>query len=59
VNEHHQNAYGLMPSPNIIAACLSQRTSRVQVGTMPHAQAMENMTLFAREVMPALRAEFA
>ena len=20
VNEHHQNAYGLMPSPNIIAA---------------------------------------
>src|SRR5205823_11078262 len=27
VNEHHQNAYGLMPSPNLIAACLSQRTS--------------------------------
>lgn len=31
VNEHHQNAYGLMPSPNIIAACLSQRTSRVKI----------------------------
>ena len=28
VNEHHQNAYGLMPSPNIMAACLARRTSR-------------------------------
>jgi alkanesulfonate monooxygenase SsuD/methylene tetrahydromethanopterin reductase-like flavin-dependent oxidoreductase (luciferase family) len=26
-NEHHQNAYGLMPSPNIIAAGLARRTS--------------------------------
>ena len=26
VNEHHQNAYGLMPSPNLIAAALTQRT---------------------------------
>ena len=31
INEHHQNAYGLMPSPNIIAACLSQRTRRVKI----------------------------
>ena len=28
VNEHHQNGYGLMPSPNIIAAALARRTSR-------------------------------
>ena len=28
VNEHHQNAYGLMPSPNLIAAALTQRTKR-------------------------------
>ncbi|MGH3055799.1 MAG: LLM class flavin-dependent oxidoreductase, partial [Gaiellaceae bacterium] len=28
VNEHHQNAYGLMPSPNINAAGLARRTSR-------------------------------
>ena len=27
-NEHHQNGYGLMPSPNLIAATLSRRTSR-------------------------------
>ena len=26
VNEHHQTAYGGMPSPNIIAAALTQRT---------------------------------
>jgi alkanesulfonate monooxygenase SsuD/methylene tetrahydromethanopterin reductase-like flavin-dependent oxidoreductase (luciferase family) len=31
VNEHHQNAYGLMPSPNLIAACLSQRTTKVKI----------------------------
>src|SRR3954467_13558202 len=28
VNEHHQNGYGLMPSPNIIAAGLARRTRR-------------------------------
>src|SRR5689334_16368035 len=27
VNEHHANAYGLMPSPNIMAATLTRRTS--------------------------------
>ena len=33
INEHHQNAYGIMPSPNLIAAALSQRvqTARVMV----------------------------
>jgi pimeloyl-ACP methyl ester carboxylesterase len=29
-----------------------------QVGSMPHDLTMKNMELFAREVMPALRAEF-
>lgn len=28
VNEHHNNAYGLMPSPNLMAAALTRRTSR-------------------------------
>ncbi len=27
VNEHHQNAYGMMPSPNIMAAALSRRST--------------------------------
>src|SRR5438876_620327 len=31
VNEHHQNAYGLMPSPNIMAAALTKMTSRVKI----------------------------
>lgn len=28
VNQHHANAYGLMPSPCLMAAALSRRTSR-------------------------------
>ncbi len=31
VNEHHQNAYGLMPSPNIMAACLARRTTHAKI----------------------------
>jgi len=31
LNEHHQNIYGLMPSPNIIAAALTQKTSRGKI----------------------------
>src|SRR2546429_8318624 len=31
VNEHHNNAYGLMPSPNLMAATLTRRTSRAAV----------------------------
>ena len=31
LNEHHQNIYGLMPSPNIIAAALTQRTSTAKI----------------------------
>ncbi len=31
LNEHHQNIYGLMPSPNLIAAALAQRTKRGKI----------------------------
>jgi alkanesulfonate monooxygenase SsuD/methylene tetrahydromethanopterin reductase-like flavin-dependent oxidoreductase (luciferase family) len=31
LNEHHQNIYGLMPSPNLIAAALTQRTERGKI----------------------------
>src|SRR5882672_1352364 len=31
VNEHHQNAYGMMPSPNIMAATLARRTSKAML----------------------------
>jgi Luciferase-like monooxygenase len=29
MNEHHSKPYGLMPSPNIVAAALIQRTRRI------------------------------
>ena len=31
LNEHHQNIYGLMPSPNIIAAALAHATKRGRI----------------------------
>jgi alkanesulfonate monooxygenase SsuD/methylene tetrahydromethanopterin reductase-like flavin-dependent oxidoreductase (luciferase family) len=34
LNEHHQNAYGLMPEPNIIAAALTQRTKRCKIAVI-------------------------
>ena len=37
VNEHHQNAYGLMPSPNIIAAMLAMRTKRIKIAVVGNA----------------------
>jgi alkanesulfonate monooxygenase SsuD/methylene tetrahydromethanopterin reductase-like flavin-dependent oxidoreductase (luciferase family) len=37
VNEHHQNAYGLMPSPNLIAAALTQRTKRMKIAVIGNA----------------------
>src|SRR5258706_107072 len=40
VNEHHQNAYGLMPSPNIIAAGLARRTSRAAIAVIGNSIAL-------------------
>src|SRR5437764_1471155 len=37
VNEHHANAYGLMPSPNIMAATLTRRTSCAALGALGHS----------------------
>ena len=31
VNEHHQNAYGNMPSPNLMASILARQTERVKI----------------------------
>jgi alkanesulfonate monooxygenase SsuD/methylene tetrahydromethanopterin reductase-like flavin-dependent oxidoreductase (luciferase family) len=33
-NEHHYSAYGTMPSPNLIASALSQRTRRIKIGVL-------------------------
>jgi alkanesulfonate monooxygenase SsuD/methylene tetrahydromethanopterin reductase-like flavin-dependent oxidoreductase (luciferase family) len=37
VNEHHQSAYGLMPSPNIMAAALARRTSKARLMVLGNA----------------------
>ncbi|HEX2888630.1 LLM class flavin-dependent oxidoreductase [Vineibacter terrae] len=42
VNEHHANAYGLMPSPNIMAAALARRTSKAAVMVLGDSIALYN-----------------
>jgi alkanesulfonate monooxygenase SsuD/methylene tetrahydromethanopterin reductase-like flavin-dependent oxidoreductase (luciferase family) len=37
VNEHHQNAYGTMPSPNLMAAALIRRTQRAKIAILGNA----------------------
>jgi alkanesulfonate monooxygenase SsuD/methylene tetrahydromethanopterin reductase-like flavin-dependent oxidoreductase (luciferase family) len=37
VNEHHQSAYGLMPSPNIMAAALARRTEKARIMVLGNA----------------------
>src|SRR3954469_10489472 len=37
VNEHHQNAYGNMPSPNLIASILARQTKRVRIAVVGNA----------------------
>ena len=40
VNEHHQNAYGMMPSPNIMAAALARRTTRAAIMVLGNSIAL-------------------
>ncbi len=42
VNEHHANAYGLMPSPNIMAAALARRTSKSALVVLGNSIALYN-----------------
>jgi alkanesulfonate monooxygenase SsuD/methylene tetrahydromethanopterin reductase-like flavin-dependent oxidoreductase (luciferase family) len=42
VNEHHQNAYGLMPSPNLVAAVLARQTTRVKIAVIGNALPLYN-----------------
>jgi alkanesulfonate monooxygenase SsuD/methylene tetrahydromethanopterin reductase-like flavin-dependent oxidoreductase (luciferase family) len=37
VNEHHQTAYGLMPSPIVTASALARRTKRVKIAILGSA----------------------
>src|SRR5687768_9562362 len=42
VNEHHQNGYGLMPSPNLMAAALARRTTQAALVVMGNSLALYN-----------------
>jgi len=41
-NEHHYSAYGTMPSPNLIAAALSQRTKKIRIGVLGNILPLRN-----------------
>jgi alkanesulfonate monooxygenase SsuD/methylene tetrahydromethanopterin reductase-like flavin-dependent oxidoreductase (luciferase family) len=42
INEHHQNAYGIMPSPNLMASILARQTSRVKIAVVGNALPLYN-----------------
>ena len=49
VNEHHQNAYGLMPSPNLMAAALARRTSTAALVVLGNSLNLYNPPLRVAE----------
>lgn len=50
VNEHHQTAYGLMPSPVVTASALSQRTKKGRIAILGSAFCLrENPVTLAEE----------
>ncbi|MEI9963997.1 MAG: LLM class flavin-dependent oxidoreductase [Caulobacteraceae bacterium] len=56
VNEHHQSAYGLMPSPNIVLAALARRTSTIGLGVLGNAIAIRDHPLRVAEEVAMLDA---
>jgi alkanesulfonate monooxygenase SsuD/methylene tetrahydromethanopterin reductase-like flavin-dependent oxidoreductase (luciferase family) len=54
VNEHHQTAYGLMPSPNLVAMALVQRTSRVKIAILGNALPLRDHPLRVAEEVAML-----
>jgi alkanesulfonate monooxygenase SsuD/methylene tetrahydromethanopterin reductase-like flavin-dependent oxidoreductase (luciferase family) len=54
VNEHHQNGYGLMPSPNLMAAALTRRTSRAKLVVLGNSVALYDPPIRVAEEMAML-----
>jgi alkanesulfonate monooxygenase SsuD/methylene tetrahydromethanopterin reductase-like flavin-dependent oxidoreductase (luciferase family) len=54
VNEHHQNGYGTMPSPNIMAAALARRTRNAKLVVMGNSVALYNPPVRVAEEMAML-----
>lgn len=49
VNEHHQNAYGLMPSPMVMASALSRRTRDAKIAILGNAFGLRDHPLLLAE----------
>jgi alkanesulfonate monooxygenase SsuD/methylene tetrahydromethanopterin reductase-like flavin-dependent oxidoreductase (luciferase family) len=49
VNEHHQTAYGLMPSPIVTASALARRTRRVKIAILGSALPLREHPLMVAE----------
>ena len=54
VNEHHSNAYGLMPSPNLMAATLARSTSRAALIVLGNSLALYQPPIRVAEEMAML-----
>ena len=54
VNEHHQNAYGMMPSPQLMAATLARRTRQVAILLLGQSIALYNPPTRVAEEMAML-----
>ena len=54
VNEHHNNAYGLMPSPNLIASILARSTSKAALIVLGNSLALYQPPLRVAEEMAML-----
>ena len=54
VNEHHSNAYGLMPSPNLMLAALARRTRRAALIVLGNSLALYNPPIRVAEEMAML-----
>ncbi|MFN8601677.1 MAG: LLM class flavin-dependent oxidoreductase [Candidatus Binatia bacterium] len=54
VNEHHSNGYGLMPSPNLMAAALARRTRDAALVVMGNSLALYNPPTRVAEEMAML-----
>ena len=49
VNEHHSNAYGLMPIPGVMAGALSRRTTNAKIAVLGRALPLLNNPITVAE----------
>ncbi len=49
VNEHHSNAYGLMPNPGVLAGMLARRTKNVKIAVLGRALPLLNNPITVAE----------